>query len=104
MIRRPPRSTLFPLHDALPICTQTAAEYPLFVRLSKPLGWVVATSELVAGVAMHDKCDSELALTAHLDVPVAPGTYQLAIATKNATTGDAGVHRTQINEIGRAHV
>src|SRR5437899_637577 len=59
--------------------------------------WVVATSELVAGVAMHDKSDSELALTAHLDVPVAPGTYQLAIATKNATTGDAGVHRTQIN-------
>src|SRR5256884_320809 len=44
-------------------CTQTAAEYPLFVRLSKPLGWVVATSELVAGVAMHDKSDSELALT-----------------------------------------
>jgi GWxTD domain-containing protein len=78
-------------------CTQTAAEYPLFVRLSKPSGWVVATSELVAGVAMHDKSDSKLALTAHLDVPVAPGTYQLAIATKNATTGDAGVLRTQIN-------
>jgi len=76
---------------------QTAAEYPLFVRVSKPAGWVVATSELVAGVAMHDKSDSKLALTAHLDVPVAPGTYQLAIATKNATTGDAGVLRTQIN-------
>jgi GWxTD domain-containing protein len=78
-------------------CTQTAAEYPLFVRVSKPSGWVVATSELVMDVAMHDKADCKLTLTAHLDVPVAPGTYQLAIATKNATTGDAGVLRTQIN-------
>jgi GWxTD domain-containing protein len=76
---------------------QIAAKYPLFVRVSKPSGWVVATSELVADVAMHDKSDSKLTLTAHLDVPVAPGTYQLAIATKNATTGDAGVLRTQIN-------
>src|SRR5256885_7708578 len=25
MIRRPPRSTLFPLHDALPICIQAGA-------------------------------------------------------------------------------
>jgi GWxTD domain-containing protein len=81
-------------------CTRdghTAAEYPLFIRVSKPSGWVVATSELVAGVAMHDKSDSKLALTTHLDVPVAPGTYQLAIATKNATTGDAGVLLTQID-------
>jgi len=76
---------------------QTAAEYPLFVRLSKPSGWVVATSDLAAGVAIHDKSDSKLALTAHLDVPVAPGAYQLAIVTKNATTGDAGVLLTQIN-------
>jgi GWxTD domain-containing protein len=76
---------------------QTAVEYPLFVRVSKPSGWVVATSELVADVAMHDKSDSKLTLTAHLDVPVAPGTYQLAIATKNAITGDAGVLRTQID-------
>ena len=72
--------------------------YPLFVRISKPSGWVVATSELVADVAAsHDKSDSKLILTAHLDVPVSPGTYQLAIATKNATTGDAGVLLTQIN-------
>lgn len=81
-------------------CTRdgpTTVEYPLFVRVSKPSGWVVATSELTADVAMHDKSDSRLTLTAHLDVPVAPGTYQLAIATKNATTGDAGVLRTQIN-------
>ncbi len=76
---------------------QTAVEYPLFVRVSKLSGWVVATSELVADVAMHDRSDSKLTLTAHLDVPVAPGTYELAIATKNATTGDAGVLRTQIN-------
>lgn len=75
----------------------TAVEYPLFIRVSKPSGWVVSTSELVADVAAHDKSDSKLSLTAHLDVPVAPGTYQLAIATKNPTTGDAGVLLTQIN-------
>lgn len=76
---------------------QTAVEYPLFVRVSKPSGWVVATSELTADVAMHDKSDSKLTLTAHLDVPVAPGRYQLAIATKKSTNGDAGVFLTQID-------
>jgi len=76
---------------------QTAIEHPLFVRVSKPSGWVVTTSELVANVAMQDKSDSKLILTGHLDVPIAPGSYQLSIATKNATTGDAGVLRTQIN-------
>lgn len=76
---------------------QTAVEYPLFVRLSKPSDRVVATSELTAGVATRDKSGSKLTLTAHLDVPVAPGTYQLAIATKNGTTGDAGVLRTRID-------
>jgi hypothetical protein len=75
----------------------TAVECPLFIRVSKPSGWVVSTSELVADVAAHDKTDSKLTLTAHLDVPVAPGTYQLAIAAKNPTTGDAGVLLTQIN-------
>ena len=81
-------------------CTRdghTAVEYPLFIQVSKPSGWVVSTSELVAGVAAHDKSDSKLTLTAHLDVPVAPGTYQLAIATKNPTTGNAGVLLTRIN-------
>jgi GWxTD domain-containing protein len=76
---------------------QTAVEYPLFVLVSKPSGRVVATSELTADVAMHDKSDSKLTLTAHLDVPVSPGTYQLGIAIKNATTGDAGVLLTQIS-------
>lgn len=76
---------------------QTDVEYPLFVRFSKLSGWVVATSELVADVAMRDKANSKFTLTAHLDVPIAPGTYQLAVATKNATTGDAGVLHTQIN-------
>ena len=76
---------------------QTAVEYPVFVRISKPSGWVASTSELVADVAMQDNSDSKLTLTAHLDIPIAPGSYQLSIATKNANTGDAGLLRTQIN-------
>jgi GWxTD domain-containing protein len=76
---------------------QTAVEYPLFVRVSKPSGWVVSTSELVAGVAGRNESDSSLTLTAHLDVPLAPGMHQLAIAIKNPTTGDAGVLRTRMN-------
>jgi len=76
---------------------RSAVDYPLFVRVSKPSGWVVATSELVADVASQDEADSKLILTAHFDVPLAPGGYQLAIATKNATTADAGVFLTQID-------
>ena len=71
--------------------------YPLFIRISKPSGWVVHTSELTADMAVHDGLDSGLTLTAHLDVPIASGTYRLAIATKNAATGDVGVLRTQID-------
>jgi GWxTD domain-containing protein len=79
-------------HDA-----QVSVAYPLFVRVSKPSGWVVHTSELTANTPAHDRSDSELSISAHFDVPLAPGTYQLAIATKNATTGDAGVLLTQID-------
>src|SRR5436190_1242066 len=79
------------IHDA-----QASVAYPLFIRFSKPSGWVVHTSELTADGPVHDGSDSGLSLTTHLDVPLAPGTYQLAFATKNATTGDAGVLRTQI--------
>jgi hypothetical protein len=75
---------------------QTAAEYRLFVRVSKPSGWVVDTSELTADMATHDTSNSAHTLSAHLDVPLAPGTYQLAIAVKNATTGDAGTVRSQL--------
>jgi GWxTD domain-containing protein len=79
-------------HDA-----QVSIAYPLFIRVSKLSGWLVHTSELTADTPGHDRSDSELSVAAHLDVPLAPGTYQLAIATKNATTGDAGVLRTQID-------
>jgi GWxTD domain-containing protein len=70
--------------------------YPLFVRISKPSGWVVDTLELTADMAVDDRSNTGLTLTAHLDVPLTPGTYQLAIATKNATTGEAGSLRTQL--------
>ena len=95
-------TTLARIHIQIPCkaCThdaQTSVAYPLFLRVSKPSGWVVHTSELTADAPGHNGLDSGLSLTAHLDVPLAPGTYLLAIATKNATTGDAGVLRTQID-------
>ena len=71
--------------------------YPLFIRVSKPSGWVVHTSELTADIAVRDKSDSSLFLNAHLDVPLAPGIYELAIVAKNAATGEAGVVRTQLD-------
>ena len=69
---------------------------PLFIRIVKPSGWVVNTSEPTADMAVHHRSYSGLTLTGHVDVPLTPGTYQLAIATKNATTGDAGSLRTQL--------
>jgi len=71
--------------------------YPLFVRVSKPSGWVVHTSETNADTAVGDNSRSRLTLTAHFDVPLTPGRYQLAIAAKNATTSEAGVSFTQLD-------
>jgi GWxTD domain-containing protein len=95
-------TTLARIHIQIPCetCThdaQASVAYPLFIRVSKPSGRVVHTSELTVDAPVHDGSDSRLSLTAHLDVPLPPGTYQVAIAIKNATTGDAGVLRTQID-------
>jgi len=96
-------TTLARIHIQIPCeaCTHDgqvvpSLAYPLFIRVSKPSGWVVDTSELTADMATHDTSNSAHILSAHLDVPLAPGTYQLAIAVKNATTGDAGTVRTQL--------
>src|SRR2546427_8768167 len=46
MIRRPPRSTLFPLHDALPIsCTARLTFFTLAVR---PIRMLLITSRVTA--------------------------------------------------------
>jgi hypothetical protein len=37
---------------------------------------------------VHDRSDSRLTVDAHLDVPLAPGMYQLAVVAKNAATGE----------------
>jgi hypothetical protein len=58
--------------------------YPLFIRVSKSSGRVVDTSELTADIAVHNRSDSRLTVDAHLDVPLAPGMYQLAVVAKNA--------------------
>lgn len=71
--------------------------YPLFICISKPSGRVVDISELTADVGMHVRSNSGVNLTAHLDVPLTPGTYQLAIVAKNAATGEAGVDRAPLD-------
>jgi GWxTD domain-containing protein len=71
--------------------------YQLFIRVSEPSGRVVDTSELTADIAVHDKSDSRLTVDAHLDVPLAPGMYQLAVVAKNAATGEVGVARVQLD-------
>lgn len=65
--------------------------YPVLLRITKPSGWVVDTLETTAAMTGHDGPNSGFALTAHFDVPLTPGTYQLAIAAKNSATGEAGV-------------
>lgn len=71
--------------------------YPLFIRTFQQSGRVVSTSELTADIAVADKSDSKFSVEAELDVPLAPGTYQLAIVAKNPVTSEAGVLRTLLD-------
>ena len=71
--------------------------YPLFIRVVQPSGRVVNTSELIADAAVADKSDSKFSIKTHLDVPLAPGTYQLAIVAKNPVTSEVGVVRTRLD-------
>ena len=71
--------------------------YQLFVRISKPSGWVVQTSELSVAGERRMGSMPQLSVSAHLDAPLTPGKYQLAIVAKNAATGEVGVIRTQLN-------
>jgi GWxTD domain-containing protein len=77
------------IHDSQVV---PSVAYPVFIRVSKPSGWVVYTSQLTANAAEHGRSDSGLTLAAHLDVPLAPAgtrythldvpTYQ-SLGTKN---------------------
>src|SRR3712207_7970329 len=49
MIRRPPRSTLFPLHDALPISEMTGVRPPITFRIAVHLGDIIATEDDIYG-------------------------------------------------------
>jgi hypothetical protein len=71
--------------------------YPLFIRVVQPSGWVVSISELTADVAVADKSDSKLSIKTHLDLPLAPGTYQLAVMAKNPVTCEVGVVLTRLD-------
>src|SRR5258706_16420984 len=86
MIRRPPRSTLLSLHDALPIYAIKAIRHRL------------PEVQLIAGnVATYEGAKDLIALGIDgLKVGMGPG----SICTTRVVTG-AGV---QIEQIGRAHV
>lgn len=71
--------------------------YPLFIRVFQQSGRVVSTSELTADIAVADKSDSKFNMEADVDVPLAPGTYQLAIVAKNPVTSEAGAVRTRLD-------
>lgn len=73
-----------------------SSAYPLFIRVSQRSGRVVATSELTAENAVHEVGHSKFLLDARVDIPLAPGDYELAIAAKNPSTGEAGVVRTRM--------
>ncbi len=73
-----------------------SSAYPLFIQVSQHSGRVVATSELTAENAMREVGHSKFVLDARVDIPLAPGDYQLAIAAKNPSTGEAGVVGTSM--------
>jgi GWxTD domain len=73
-----------------------SSAYPLFIRVSQRSGRVVATSEPTAENAMREVGQSKFVLDARVDIPLAPGDYELAIAAKNPSTGEAGVVRTSM--------
>jgi hypothetical protein len=70
--------------------------YQLFIRVSKPSGWVVQTTELNA----REPDDSKLSLNAHLDMPLEPGSYDVTVAAKRVETGEVGVVRERIDVPG----
>ncbi len=70
-----------------------AASYALFVRVSEPSGRVAETAELTAGGSAHDGEGQPPGLNVPIDIPLAPGIYQLAIVAENFYTGDVGVVR-----------
>ena len=73
-----------------------SSAYPLFIQVSQHSGRVVATSELTAENAMREVGHSKFVLDARVDIPLAPGDYQLAIAAKNPSTGEIGVVGTSM--------
>jgi GWxTD domain-containing protein len=73
------------------------AGYRVFVRVSKPSGWVVDTSEVTVGQATQDNLASGLTVDADVDVALTPGNYQVAIVVADAASGDVGVVCVPLN-------
>jgi hypothetical protein len=76
---------------------QDAIAYPLFVRATTNKGRVIQTSEFTVNMPAHDGSKSDVTASTRVDMPLMPGAYELAIATKNPSTGADGVMRTQLD-------
>jgi hypothetical protein len=86
------------IHSEASSCkSQDVIAYPLFVRAINNSGRVIQTSEFTVNMPAHDGLKSDGTASARVDIPLTPGKYDLAIATKNPTTGAAGVIRTQLD-------
>lgn len=70
--------------------------YPLFISATQPSGRVADTREVTADLAVHNEPHSTFIVEAHVDLPLPPGTYQLAIGAKNPRTSEVGILRTRI--------
>jgi hypothetical protein len=76
------------------IVSQSACQ--LFIRVSKPSGWAVQTTELTA----RYEGDSKVKVNVHLDMPLEPGSYDVVVVAKKVETGEVGVVRERIDTPG----
>ena len=71
-------------------------KYALFIRVSRPSGWVMSTSELTVGQTGLNLIGGKGAKI-QVDIPLPAGNYELAIVAKDLFTGDVGVMRSSFD-------
>ncbi|MGC2891496.1 MAG: GWxTD domain-containing protein [Candidatus Acidiferrum sp.] len=73
--------------------TASPAAFEIFGRISEPSGWVVRTFEVKIS---FDERNKTAQAEDRFIVPLAPGTYKLAIAVKNVASGEVGTLATSM--------
>ena len=67
----------------------SSAGFEIFGRISRTSGWVVETFERKI-VFDNGRGSLKTAPDCQFNVPIAPGTYRLALVAKNLTNGEMG--------------